>query len=589
MHIVLSEREFAALLELAASVVEALHVGKDNLGELLPMYHWASDMLEWESDLRAWSEDAGNNIQLASNVADALLNRFAELEQARRTSEENQALQTMASDEELRRLADLNALAESGTDTEQMLHGLISRYDQVRSKLELMYKKCAVVTSTGAKGGPRGWSVRSLELEELYLFLKESLTSGERLENVATQLSERIQRISEEASRHGAEIVGLLLDIHLSEDELIALKRHIDMLVNGMELASEAAEGKSYEGQLSVRLDTVDMGLAEREEPPPQIEEWRSHRVQEIAETLDAIETRLLLEESEFEESSSKGAEDFEEEAVGRSKRHQEQLVACRLGLDILMQHEQKLCEDLLARGEDPGHMSPSDERASRESAARAIITRYESDHKRLLAELERDRMNQRRRVERRLNSGRAADGGGIEKADARFRSYLEASGAACLQDCLTALAVVFSDRETDRILPEIEDALSAGKMLHEEIALALQQENYVDDAEHSLLPVRLVNEAFVKVVLESSSKGTEKKRPRRPASDDLLSRMRSVVVRSSWEEMKDSETRDKLAQISNQLSKSEEKHDSAGLGTELVESTPKLLSTAKRVCTHSR
>ena len=560
-HVELSEQELMALLEKAGLVVAALHAGREGLNELLPMYHWASDILEWEADVKAWSEEAGKDLRQGSPVADALLNRFTELEQARQTAEEGLALQAMASDEELRRLVSLNELAESGSDTERMLHDLISRYDEVRSKLELLYRKCAVVTSIGAKGGPRGWSVRRLELEELYLYLKEGLTSGESLEDVAQQLSLRIERISCDASRHGAEIVGLLLDIHLSEDELIALKRHIDMVVNDGRATGE--EGKSQDGPAGDPHFATDISFVEAE-ASPQVGEWRSQRVKEIAAAMSTIETSLALEESKIEGASSKAADELDDEdASERRKWHEEQLAACRFGLDVLLQHEQRVCEERSAHGGDLSHLSPREERESREAAARAIISRYESDHKRLIEGLELDRVNQRKRIERRLQRGRAVNNEDIQLADQKFRSYAEASNATCLQDCLTSLAVVFNDSDANQLLPQIKDALSAGKMLHDEIARSLISDPAfaIDDREdpaYFQLPVSIVNEAFAKVAMESSSKGTVRVQAHRATSHDLLSRMRSVVVKSAWENVEDSAKREKLLQASNRIKKLE-------------------------------
>lgn len=546
----------------------------------MPMYLWASDMLEWETDLRDWSDDAQRDHMRVSPVADALVSRLVELEQLRHTSTENQRFQAMISDEELRRLADLDAIAETGSDNERMLHDLLTRYDKIRSRLELLYKKCNLMTSTGAKGGPRGWDVRRMELEELYLYLKEKLTtSGESFEEVAKELVKKIKRICNHGD-HGAEIVELLLEIHLSEEELFTLKRHIDLVVNGMDQNQnvEAAEGKTHDEPLS-GLDgkyESSSGIEFKisgDEVSPVLNEWTNEQYQSMNATLDSLVASFSSTKGD-EDDSSKTFEEIGGGSFEHQRRHEEQIRACKFGLEMLLQHEQRTLQRRLNQGSDYEELTADEKSESKESAAKAIISRYESDHKRLIEELDRDRLNQRRRIEKRLKRGhvdiedaRVED---LALVDSAFSSYLEASRATHLQDCLTSLTATLSQAAPDNLRSEIENVVSAGQMLREELTQILRElrpdseEHRPVDPEFELIPVTLVNQAYLKVASESSPRGSKGRQIYRIEPKDLMDRMRSVIVRSSWMD-DDSQYGDAFRQIADKLAETSNMDNATG------------------------
>jgi hypothetical protein len=72
---------------------------------------------------------------------------------------------------ELSRVAVLEDLASMGSEDERLLHGLISRHEDVLRELSAQHAKCILMTSPAARGA----TIERGQLEELYLYLKEQV------------------------------------------------------------------------------------------------------------------------------------------------------------------------------------------------------------------------------------------------------------------------------------------------------------------------------------------------------------------------------------------------------------------------------
>jgi hypothetical protein len=65
-------------------------------------------------------------------------------------------------------MAELDRIAEMGTDDERLLHSLISRNDKLQLDIKNLHNRCSALVASGV-------GIKREALEELYLYLKEKV------------------------------------------------------------------------------------------------------------------------------------------------------------------------------------------------------------------------------------------------------------------------------------------------------------------------------------------------------------------------------------------------------------------------------
>lgn len=229
---------------------------------------WATDMLELHEEIvRAYELNESCINRKGGRLGLTLPKWFIELESTRRRIDEESSSSSsssyltsnggtsMISDSEIKRMAELELIASLGTEDEQLLHHLLTRYEEVQHDINALHKRMALVVATAADNGD---TIKRNSLEELYLFLKEQVGSGVDLELVADELHERVY--STFSSQTGGEVVNVLLDMHILEDEQAMLKQRI----NSMMMASSPNGNKSSSIPSPSDLNTIGLGLSPR-------------------------------------------------------------------------------------------------------------------------------------------------------------------------------------------------------------------------------------------------------------------------------------------------------------------------------------
>ncbi|KAJ1381867.1 hypothetical protein B484DRAFT_440815, partial [Ochromonadaceae sp. CCMP2298] len=184
--LVVDENELNAKFAIAQSVLETF-AGQDvgDVGELL---RWAADMQLLRQDMETAYVERLPCKALCFNCPEGLLNWYRDLELRRGEADRAAVAGSLLSDTELRRMAALDKIASMGTAGEQLLHSLIGRHDE------------------GAR--------------------QRQVANGVDLETVSDELHESVYSVVSAA--RGAEVVNVLLDLHVLEDEQELLKGRID-------------------------------------------------------------------------------------------------------------------------------------------------------------------------------------------------------------------------------------------------------------------------------------------------------------------------------------------------------------------------
>ena len=243
--------ELHAKFIMARSLLDTFIDGDISPGVVL-LVQWASDMTELHAEIemhhaRKQSMTAPTD-KRPDEAQGGLVGWFKELEETRNVADDSSLAGNMLSDTEVARMAELDRIAQTGTDDEQLLHGMISRHDEVVKTINNLHKRC------GAMCGP-GTGVSRQTLEELYLYLKEKVNSGSRggagegtesavdLTQVADELHERVYTMVDSA--HGGEIINILLEMHVMEDEQTLLRQKIDSVLGSPVHGAQAKDGQS--------------------------------------------------------------------------------------------------------------------------------------------------------------------------------------------------------------------------------------------------------------------------------------------------------------------------------------------------------
>ncbi len=285
--------ELHAKFIMARSLLDTFIDGDISPGVVL-LVQWASDMTELHAEIemhhaRKQSMTAPT-VKRPDEGQGGLVGWFKELEETRNVADNSSLVGNMLSDTEVARMAELDKIAQTGTDDEQLLHGMISRHDEVVKTINNLHKRC------GAMCGP-GTGVSRQTLEELYLYLKEKVNAGsggaageglesaaERdLSSVADELHERVYTMVDSA--HGGEIINILLEMHVMEDEQKLLRHKIDSV-----LGSPMHGAQEKHGQRSPRFFESDESDRKGEEYRTTADAKTSREEAEAAENAARVE-----------------------------------------------------------------------------------------------------------------------------------------------------------------------------------------------------------------------------------------------------------------------------------------------------------
>ena len=162
--------ELRAKFVVALSILDSVDSGNMSEG-VLEKLTWASSMCTLFQEMVCSYSSEVPFEQYCFTYARGLVAWFDELDKAFFTLKIGQENGLGTSEAELRRIIALEDLASMGTEDERLLHGLISRHEEVLKELSGLHGKCIVMTSTTSKG-PR---IKREHLEELYLYLKEQV------------------------------------------------------------------------------------------------------------------------------------------------------------------------------------------------------------------------------------------------------------------------------------------------------------------------------------------------------------------------------------------------------------------------------
>jgi hypothetical protein len=176
--------ELVSKFVMARSVIDEFNTG-DIAPNVVVLLQWASDMMSLESDIEiAFNEKIPFN-EMTSEHRGGLITWFKALEDTRHQIDSEEIAGKLLSDNEFKRMADLNRIASMGTEDEQFLHSVISRHEEVQKEVNLLHQRCdQLVTSD------RG--IKRECLEELYLYLKEKVGSGVDFTTIADEMHEQV-------------------------------------------------------------------------------------------------------------------------------------------------------------------------------------------------------------------------------------------------------------------------------------------------------------------------------------------------------------------------------------------------------------
>lgn len=256
--------EVDAKFIMAQSVLDSFNQG-DTSADLVAFLHWATSMLELLSEVEsAYYADAnGDGVGFreysSGRAPDGIVLQYAHLDALRIKIESEGSGNSGLSDVELKRMAQLKAIADMGTSDEQLLHSLISRHEEVRREITELHKKCSLYVSSHT-------NIRRENLEELYLFLKEKVRGGQELTAEMTdEMHEMIYNTTVGKSPELAmEVLSLLLELNVLEDEEIMVRARIQDIVGGSPTKSNAAgEDNSSNDNEPGLFDGFDSNRAE--------------------------------------------------------------------------------------------------------------------------------------------------------------------------------------------------------------------------------------------------------------------------------------------------------------------------------------
>jgi len=250
--------EVDAKFVMAQSVLDNFNQG-DTSPDLVAFLHWATSMLELLSEIEsAYYADTngdgeGFRLYTSGRAPDGIVLQYAHLDALRVKVESEGSHTSGMSDAELKRMAQLKAIADMGTSDEQLLHSLITRHEEVRNEITGLHKKCSLYVSS------HNYAIKRENIEELYLFLKEKVRGGQEMTSEITdEMHEMIYNTTVGKSPELAmEVLGLLLELNVLEDEEIMVRARIQDIVGGSP-AKRGNEGDNASGNGSSSSSSDD-------------------------------------------------------------------------------------------------------------------------------------------------------------------------------------------------------------------------------------------------------------------------------------------------------------------------------------------
>eukprot|EP01038_Epipyxis_sp_PR26KG_P005244 gene5244-7289_t len=421
---------------------------------------WADDMTELYNDILQSYKSNISFDKCTTHYKGGLIKWYFHLEDFRKQIDEESIGGNVLSDSELQRMAELDRIAATGTQDEQLLHGLISRHDTVSREINGIHNKCGLLVS-------KHQDIKRENIEELYLYLKEQVASGSDLESISDELHENVYNLV--SSAKGAEIVHWLLDLHLLEDEQYSLKQKINEILSEMNspkknnresslmfaenadhgfnnfepnkvffAADSKTEDDSSNDMASAMLNLNKKSVA-NEEVNPDLTDYlenlkgthktalhnlRSILDAEKANKLKDLEERLLRrkmrlstngskngsnddlspEEIELREAISNEIKEIEEEINTMKNKHDTMVEGMVSGFKKKCLAEVKIVKEKAKNSSSRGDeksllLSALDQDHANREAADGIKKRFERDQLALLESLEADRKRQKNKV----------------------------------------------------------------------------------------------------------------------------------------------------------------------------------------------
>jgi hypothetical protein len=494
--------ELHAKFVMARSLLDTFIDGDVSPGVVL-LVQWASDMVELHAEVEMAHARKQSMTEPCDKRPDAdsggLVGWYNELEETRRVADESQVAGNMLSDTEVARMAELDRIAGTGTEDEQLLHAMISRHDEVQKTINNLHQRC------GAMCGP-GTGMSRQTLEELYLFLKEKVNEapgggggadGEEvdLSQVADELHEHVY--SKVDSAHGRDVINILLEMHVMEDEQALLRQKIDSILGSPSRGADAKEGRSsphFFAEGEGKDGDGDSKAAEAKESKEEADaEAAAQRVSALKnkhkdslrtlkdsldaekdKKLSALESRLMrrrrAKEKELAALKKEGGSAEDEKSLRETMEAAEAEIQKEIDdntasfdklKESIMGGFKKACiYEINATKAKGAALSKEEEEEAHKEAAEALKKRYLRDRKALSESLEADRLRRRKMMMVQLMKKKKALGGdsqAITQAEAEaaeaiaemeldFDKQQRISLAEPEEHVLLGLAGIFSD-----------------------------------------------------------------------------------------------------------------------------------------------
>lgn len=199
-------------------------------GAALLLLQWGSEMMQLLAQVEtAYIQGISFDKSVAqdstsSREIKSLTQWYDELEILRRRYDDLEGGGGLVSDSELKRMAELDALAAMGTEDEALMHSMITRHDKVRQELNMLHSRCGALLSPGS-------GISRATLEELYLYLKDKVASGAELGSLSEELHEHVYSLVSDGGKAG-DCISVLLDMHVLEDEQYILRQRINAMLS---------------------------------------------------------------------------------------------------------------------------------------------------------------------------------------------------------------------------------------------------------------------------------------------------------------------------------------------------------------------
>jgi hypothetical protein len=238
---------------MAKSVHEIYDDGDTSVG-VVNLLSWSVEMLQLYQEIEmSYSNDIPFE-ELKQSHSEGLIYWYLELEHRRRDIEQDNVAGNLLSDTELRRMAELDRIAATGTADEQMLHNLISRNEEVSKEVNDLHTRVNAMVSSDR-------DIKRECIEELYLYLKEKVGSGGNLENISDEMHQQVYSLLP-SSKNASKLITFLLEMHVYEDEQNLIRSQISSLVSPSKQPLYEDKSADFKIQQDIKTDIGDKGYS---------------------------------------------------------------------------------------------------------------------------------------------------------------------------------------------------------------------------------------------------------------------------------------------------------------------------------------